>query len=115
MSISKRILIVLFAAVLAACSGGTPNFPSVFASPTPIPPTSTPLPPTETPVPMAITVNADGIPVEEFNAELARYKAAQTAMGLTVSDADALQIVREDLISQLLLAQGAAENGFTMD
>jgi parvulin-like peptidyl-prolyl isomerase len=64
---------------------------------------------------MAITVNADGIPVVEFNAELARYKAAQTALGNTVSDADALQIVREDLISQLLLAQGAAENGFTMD
>jgi parvulin-like peptidyl-prolyl isomerase len=64
---------------------------------------------------MAITVNADGIPVVEFNAELARYKAAQTALGNTISEADALQIVREDLISQLLLTQGAAENGFSMD
>jgi parvulin-like peptidyl-prolyl isomerase len=115
MFISKRILILLCAFVLTACSGGAPSFPSVFASATSVPPTSTPLPPSETPVPMAITVNADGIPVVEFNAELARYKAAQTAMGNTVSDADALQIVREDLISQLLLTQGAAENGFTMD
>ncbi len=111
----KRFFAILFLLALTACSGGTPSFPSVFASPTPIPPTSTPVPPTETPVPMAITVNADGIPVEEFKAELARYKASQTALGNTVSDDQALQAVRDDLVSQLLLAQGALEAGFTMD
>jgi len=115
MFISKKVFLVMFALVLTACSSGTPNFPAVFGSPTPIPPTSTPLPPTETPVPMAITVNADGIPVDEFNAELARYKTAQTALGNTVSADEALQAVRDDLISQLLLAQGAVEAGFVMD
>jgi peptidyl-prolyl cis-trans isomerase C len=115
MSILKRVFVILFFFSLTACSGGTPNFPAVFASPTPVPLTSTPLPPTETPVPMAITVNAGGIPVDEFNAELARYKAAQTALGNIVSDEQALQVVRDDLISQLLLAQGAVEAGFVME
>jgi peptidyl-prolyl cis-trans isomerase C len=115
MSILKRVFVILFLLTLTACSGGAPNFPAIFASPTPIPLTSTPLPPTETPVPMAITVNADGIPIEEFNAELARYKAAQAALGNTVSDDQALQTVRDDLISQLLLAEGAAEAGSVMD
>jgi parvulin-like peptidyl-prolyl isomerase len=64
---------------------------------------------------MAITVNADGIPVNEFNAELARFKAAQTALGSTISDDQALQAVRDDLVSQLLLAQGAVEAGFVID
>ncbi len=64
---------------------------------------------------MALTVNAEGLPVEEFNAELARYKASQAEKGNPVSDEQALQIVRDELISQLLLAQGAAENGFTLD
>lgn len=115
MSTLKRIIIVLILLSLVACSGGKPNFPSVFASSTPIPPTFTPSPPTETPIPMAITVNSDGISVVEFNAELARYKAAQTALGNAISDEQAIQAVRDDLISQLLLAQGAVENGFSMD
>jgi parvulin-like peptidyl-prolyl isomerase len=115
MSILKRIFVTFSLLFLAACSGGTPGFPAVFASPTPVPPTSTPLPPTETPVPMAITVNADGIPVEEFSAELTRYQTAQAALGSTVSTEQAVQAVRDDLISQLLLAQGAFEAGFAMD
>jgi parvulin-like peptidyl-prolyl isomerase len=115
MSILKRILAIFVLLALTACSGGTPDFPPVFPSATPLPLTATPAPPTETPVPMALTVNGEGLPVEEFNAELARYKAAQAAMGNTVTDEQVLQAVREDLISQLLLAQGAAEAGFTLD
>jgi peptidyl-prolyl cis-trans isomerase C len=64
---------------------------------------------------MAITVNSGGITVDEFNAEMARYKAAQTALGNTVTDEQVRQAVRADLISQLLLAQGAVEAGFVMD
>ncbi len=114
MSNLKRVCIILLLA-LNACSGGTPSLPSVFASPTAVPPSATPLPPTETPVPMAIKVNADGITFDEFNAELARYKSVYINMGKTISEPDALKTVQEDLVTQLLLSQGAAETGFTMD
>lgn len=64
---------------------------------------------------MALTVNGDGISIEAFNAELARYEAAQTALGNQVSHEQAINTVREELIAQLLLAQGAEEAGFTLD
>jgi peptidyl-prolyl cis-trans isomerase C len=114
MSTLKRIPIFLLFALLAACSKGGAGF-SVFASPTPVPPTGTPVPPTPTPVPAAATVNGEAITLDEFNAELNRYKAAQAALGNTVSDQDASRIVLNDLISQVLLSQGAAEAGFVVD
>lgn len=61
---------------------------------------------------MAFTVNGEGVTVVEFQAELTRYKAAQTALGKTVSDADASRAVMDDLIAQVLLAQGARAAGF---
>jgi parvulin-like peptidyl-prolyl isomerase len=115
MSILKRTLICCILVTLAACSGGAPNFPVVFASPTPIPPTATALPPTNTPIPMAITVNKDGITPDELNAELGRYKAAQKASGNTVTEQQALKVVQDDFVDQLLLAAAAAEAGFSMD
>ena len=84
------------------------------ATPTPIGPTSTPVPPTATPEPMAVTVNGEGVTVTEFKAELERYKSAQTALGKTVSDTDASKVVIEDLIAQVLLAQGAKAAGFEL-
>jgi peptidyl-prolyl cis-trans isomerase C len=110
----KRIPIFLLFALLAACSKGGAGF-SVFASPTPVPPTGTPVPPTPTPVPAAATVNGEAITLDEFNAELNRYKAAQAALGNTVSDQDASRTVLNDLVSQVLLSQGAAEAGFVVD
>ncbi len=116
MSTLKLAFVLMILLALTACSSGGPaSFPAVFGSPTPQPPTATPAPPTETPVPMAITVNADGISVDELDAELGRYKAAQTALGNTVSDEQALQAVRDDLIAQLLLMQGTVESGFVID
>lgn len=111
----KRFCILIFFCTLTACSAGATNPTAVSLSPTPTAPLTTPLPPTATPVPMAITVNAGGISFAEFDAELARYKAAQKALGAVVSDDQALQAVRDDLVSQLLLAQGAAEAGFNLD
>jgi peptidyl-prolyl cis-trans isomerase C len=64
---------------------------------------------------MAIVVNGEEISQVEFDAELARYKAAQTTPGTTVSADQALKTVREDLIARLLLSQGAAEAGFKLD
>lgn len=105
------IQLTLIAAVgLSACG-------SLFgtkATPTPPGPTATPVPPTATPEPMALTVNGEGITVTEFQAELARYKSAQTGLGKIVSDTDASKAVIEDLIAQVLLAQGAKAAGFDL-
>ena len=93
---------------LTACSFGSTG------TPTPVPPTFTPEPPTATPLPAAATVNGEIIPLVEYEAELARYRSAQAALGRSISDADAAGIVLEDMISQVLLAQGARAAGLTV-
>ena len=95
---------------LAAC-----NTPLVsHSTPTPTQPTFTPAPPTATPEPMAATVNGEGITVREFRAQVAAYKNAQTSLGKAMSDQDASKAVLEDLIAQVLLAQGARAAGFQL-
>src|SRR5919109_4446844 len=103
-------LTLLIALGLSACA-------SFFrAEPTPTPTaTFTPVPPTATPVPMALTVNGEGIPIVEFDTEVQRYLSAQESLGTSVASADATSVVIEDLIAQLLLAQAARANGFTLD
>lgn len=107
----KKLLIFVLLVLLTACSAGA----DLFATPTPVPPTLTPLPPTATLPPMALTVNGEGITLDEFNAELARYQAAQTALGKQPSDQDAAGAVTDEFVSELLLAQGAKEAGFSLD
>lgn len=103
-------LTLILALSLSACGSlfGTPS------TPTPNVPTSTPEPPTATPPPSAAVVNGEYITLDEFNAELARYQAAQSALGKTVSDEDARKAVLDDLIAQTLLAQAARAGGFTL-
>lgn len=83
-------------------------------TPTPEMPTSTPEPPTATPVPAAATVNGEILPLAEYEAEVARYKSAQAALGKTVSEEDAARGVLDDLVSQMLLAQGARAAGLSI-
>jgi peptidyl-prolyl cis-trans isomerase C len=103
-------MIFILAIGLTACSlpFGTSG------TPTPEGPTSTPEPPTATPVPAAATVNGEILPLVDYEAELARYKSAQAALDKTVSDADAARVVLEDLVSQVLLAQGARAAGLSI-
>ncbi|MGE5377162.1 MAG: peptidylprolyl isomerase, partial [Bacteroidota bacterium] len=68
-----------------------------------------------TPEPQALIVNGEGVSVKEFDAEVARYTAAQQALGKTVASLDATKAVIDDMTSQLLLAQGARAAGFTLD
>lgn len=103
-------LTLLTALGLSACA--SLSTPTVVSTPTA---TLTPEPPTATPEPLALTVNGEGIPLVEFNAELARYTTAQTALGKTVDSAAATSAVIEDYVAQLLLAQAAHANGFTLD
>ena len=109
---SLRIFWTLLLALgLTACASTSAPEP---ASSTPEP-TFTPAPPTPTLEPMALSVNGEGIPLAEFNAEVQRYLTAQTALGKTVDPQTAAQAVAEDFIAQVLLAQGARANGFSLD
>ena len=111
---SKKIiwifLTLLTALGLAACA--SLSTPAPVATPTA---TFTPEPPTATPEPMALTVNGEGITYPEFDAEVARYTTAQTALGKTIDSATSTSAVIEDLVAQMLLAQAARANGFTLD
>jgi peptidyl-prolyl cis-trans isomerase C len=107
----NRIFLTLWIALgLSACGSFFPSEPT--STPTA---TFTPEPPTATPEPMALSVNGEGITVVEFNAELQRYLTAQGSLGKTVSAEDASNAVKEDLTAQLLLAQAARADGFTLD
>jgi peptidyl-prolyl cis-trans isomerase C len=64
---------------------------------------------------MALTVNGEGIPVMDFNADVQRYLTSQSALGKTVATPDAETTVKDDLTAQLLLAQAARAAGFTLD
>ncbi len=61
------------------------------------------------------TVNGEGIPLAEYQAEVERYLAAQSALGAPVTPQEAGERVLDDLIAQVLLAQGARERGFRAD
>jgi peptidyl-prolyl cis-trans isomerase C len=95
---------------LSACGG--PG--SVNLIPATLTPTSSPTP-TATPIPLAVSVNGEGIPVPEFEAEMARYQQAQTALGNTFSQEAARQAVSDEFIDILLLAQGAAAKGYLVE
>jgi len=100
--------------ILTACGADTPVTPeptlaSVVDTPAPSP-TAEP-----TSVPAAATVNSEIISLEDFNAELARFQEAQTALGQTISAEEASEIVLNDLIDQVLLAQGAHEAGYLLE
>lgn len=87
-------------------------------TPTQIPPTltptltPTPFPPSPTPIPLAAIVNGEAIPLAEFQAELARYRAAQT--GSVAEPGEAGKIVLDDIINQVLLMQAARLAGFVV-
>jgi len=112
MSTLKRIFFTLLLVSLTACSSGRASG-APLPTPTLVPLTETPLPPTEIPRPLAARVNGEGISLDEFNAEMARYKSAQTALGNTVTELDAATVVLDNLIAEYLLAQAAAETGLT--
>ena len=102
-------LTLILALGLSACASSLTS-----STPTPQTPTVTPVPPTATPPPSAATVNGEYITLAEFQAELARYKSAQTALGKTISEEDSNKIVLEDLIAQFLLSQAAREANFNL-
>lgn len=113
-TIQTTFILLAISLALSACGNATA--PTTPAGSTPLPvPTETSAAPTATPVPMAFIVNGEGMPVSEFEAELQRYIAAQSAAGRTPTAELATQVVLDDLISLVLLAQGAQQSGYTVD
>jgi peptidyl-prolyl cis-trans isomerase C len=110
---SRKILMV----VVLAASLGLSACVSLFAKPStptaPIP-TFTPVPPTATPPPLAATINGEYLTRAEFEAEVQRYQAAQQALGKTVTEKNAEQVVLDDLVTQIILAQHARQEGFEL-
>jgi peptidyl-prolyl cis-trans isomerase C len=108
----KKILLTMMVLAVAGLSACQPVSPTSTTPPTASP---TSMPPTETQVPMAILVNGSGITQVEFEAELARFQAAQTELGNSVPLEEATQRVQDDLVNQVLLEQGAQAGGFVLD
>lgn len=115
------ICLAFFAGLLAACGDGSPapvvaeNTPTASDTPPAPTATATPFQPSPTPVPLAARVNGEEITLEEFQAELARFNAAQAAAGTETADGESESRVLADLVDQVLLAQGAFEAGFELD
>ena len=93
--------------VLAACSAG-----AMLATPSPTPsPTPTP-----TPEPLAALVDGRGILLSDYQDEVARYEADQSASGTDLASlGDYQRRVLQSLVDRTLLAQGAAAAGHTFD
>lgn len=100
------VVLLVTLTLLTACAPKTPQA-------TPLP-TGTPAPPTATPEPMAASVNGDGIPLAEWDAQVTEYIKAHEALGTPVTEEDASDAVLEDLIAQVLLAQAARADGFEL-
>lgn len=122
--------LLVLVALLAACVPPSPaptTGPVVNPSQAPLALTETAAPaltltptveptPTATPVPLAAQVNQGGIILAEYQAELQRYRAAETLLQRTpAAEADVKTAVLDELINQELLAQAAAEGGFVLD
>jgi len=112
-------LIIIVMLVLVSCSDNTPTPLEVIPTDTeissPMPTaTLTPFIPSATPIPLAALVNGEGITEAEYQSELTRFEKAQTQISLSV-DEPYEYFVLDDLINQLLLAQGAHQAGFIIN
>ena len=130
---ARTLSIFLLAAVLlAGCSQTTatlpPAVPSATTAPTqstipPASPTSrpatpapsaTPVPPSPTPAPLALKVNNEGLLLADYEAELLRLQAGLKETGKEMTTQEQAQAVQDELVNQLLLAQGAIQAGYQL-
>jgi len=77
--------------------------------------TAVPQTPTSTSEPMAVIVNGKGISQVFYEGEIARYMIGLEQSGKDApTDAEIRTIVMDDLVNQMLLAQGAEAAGYTV-
>jgi peptidyl-prolyl cis-trans isomerase C len=101
---------------ISACGENTPFIPETAIPTKTIIPTRTmtPPPPSPTPIPLAATVNGEEITLQEFEAELSRYTSAIDKDN-TFTEEEIQNIVLDDLVNQILLAQGANALDFRLE
>jgi peptidyl-prolyl cis-trans isomerase C len=95
--------------MLSGCSG------SLLARPTP---TSSPVPPSPTPTPEPLAARVDGaqLTLAAFMEEVARYEAAQASLGIDLATlGDYKRGILQALIDRLLLVQGGARSGLSVE
>jgi len=113
MRLQKTLLSTLLGiALLAACSWS--DLQSAIApSPTDTP-TATPTV-TPTPIPLAARVNGEGIPLAEFEREIARFELAQSRLGKDLTAlGDYRRFVLQSMIEERVAAQAATAMGRTI-
>lgn len=115
--IANILVLLMWVALLVACRSNAPGptsqltVPASQSATNSMPtPTDTPFEPSPTPVPSIARVNGESILLAAFQAEVARYSAA---LGTAASPEDETRVL-DELINQVLLAQGAAEQGFNV-
>jgi len=131
-SLHRRIalipLIALSGLLLAACGQVSPTPPTLVVPATTqptaqtgptftaLPPTVTPTPllPSPTPAPLAARINNAKLTLAEYNSELQRLQQGLKETGKPMSADEQRQTVLQDLTDQMLLAQAAAQGGYTL-
>jgi peptidyl-prolyl cis-trans isomerase C len=109
MTLKKTFPAILIGiSLLAACSWSDIRS-AVAPGPTPTP-TATPTA-TSTPVPLAARVNGEGIPLEEYEHEVARFEAAQKNLG---NDLSALGDYRRQVLQSMIEEYAAAQAAVAM-
>jgi parvulin-like peptidyl-prolyl isomerase len=111
----RYIILVVLLLGLSACA--QPTLEPVEESATPLIATETVTQqePSATTIPAAAWVNGEPISMAFFDSEVNRYLLAQDELGQPPEDdSEALEIVLNDLINQVLLAQGAQEVGLSV-
>ena len=114
-------IIFLLIGILSACGRNQGVVvPTESLSPTaPLPETLNPaqtptsIPPTATPLPLAARVNGEAITLAEFDSEFSRFQAAQEQAGTSL-EVGPQAFVLNELIDQVLMAQGARLAGFAV-
>ena len=112
------VTLIVFALLGSACSltsgqKPTSTLVAIITEP-PSSPEATPTPsiPTPTTEPMAALVNGEGITQASFDLQLKQLQSAQSDLKIEEDLATQKQRVLDSMISEVLLAQAAAENGY---
>ena len=109
-----KTIVFLLVALLLVLQACTPSENSPIpvsdsqASPPADIPTAAPLPPSPTPPPLAATVNDESILLSDYEDELQRLQAALEATQRSMPPEEQHEIVINNLIDQILLAQAVA-------
>ncbi|MCW5877382.1 MAG: SurA N-terminal domain-containing protein [Anaerolineales bacterium] len=109
--IFRQLTAILLCSFLLAACGAPAAGPAAEAS-LPAPEQATPTPTLSAPVAL---VNDEAVSSASYNLHLAQYQAAQANFGTLLATGDVPQTVLDDLISRMLLAQGARTQGYVLD